>query len=65
MIERGLINVNFLPSTSEILQVAQEQGMTIQKFALRFGISESTARQWLKSVGCKKFIRRKRSVVAS
>lgn len=48
-----------LPSTSEILQVANEQGMTVEKFALRFGISESTARKWLKSVGCKKFSRNK------
>ncbi|WP_276913989.1 hypothetical protein [Aneurinibacillus aneurinilyticus] len=38
-----------IPSTSELLAVAQEEGMTWSIFAARFGVSQSTVRQWCRS----------------
>lgn len=38
-----------MPSTSELLAVAQEEGMTWSIFAARFGVSQSTVRQWCRS----------------
>lgn len=40
-----------IPSTSELLAVAQEEGMTWLIFAARFGVSQSTVRKWCRSCG--------------
>lgn len=40
-----------IPSTLELLAVAQEEGMTWSIFAARFGVSQSTVRQWCRSCG--------------
>lgn len=39
------------PSTSELREVASEEGMTWAIFAARFGVSEATARRWCRASG--------------